>query len=98
MKKVRDSNYELMRILAMFSIVLWHTIINGEVFDFANMRVALILRLVLYLCIVHVNLFVLLMGYYQVKNDFNIKKIFNILLEILFYNIIINVFLKYTGI
>jgi len=97
MKKVRESNYELMRIMAMFAIVLWHTIMHGKAIDVANNEAYIVLRFIFYLCIIHVNLFVMVSGYYQVSSKFNLKKIFNILIEVLFYNIVINCILKYTG-
>lgn len=97
MKKVRESNYELMRIMAMFAIVLWHVIIHGKAIDVANNEAYLVLRFVFYLCVVHVNLFVMVSGYYQINKKFNIRKIFSLLLEILFYNLIINCILRYTG-
>ena len=30
-KMVRDSNYELMRIVSMFMIVVWHMLRHGQV-------------------------------------------------------------------
>jgi len=97
MKKERESNYELMKIMAMFAIVLWHTILHGKAFDVANEESFFILRSIFYLLIVHVNLFIMVFGFYQVNKKFNIKKIFAILLEVLFYNVVINCTLKYTG-
>lgn len=96
-KKGRKINFELLRILAMFFIVLHHCTINGlglvelstsskltsNYFNYA------VLSLVECFSIVGVNLFFLLSGYFGIK--FNIKKLFILLIDIYFYSTIIRI-------
>ena len=47
--------------------------------------------------VVHVNLFMLITGYYQSKSEFKLKKVISFLLQIAFYNLIINSIFKVFG-
>ena len=62
LKKERDSNFELMRIISMFMIVLWHIIIHGKLIYMTEEATNLIYNLLLCLFVVHVNSFVLVTG------------------------------------
>ena len=65
-KEVRNSNYELMRIISMLFIVLWHVILHGNISsNCANDGILAIFDVMLLFIIVHVNSFVLLTGYFQ---------------------------------
>ena len=83
----RNSSFELMRIVSMIFIVIGHTLSWGGVTDSANDFLKLIIYIIYALIVVHVNLFVLLTGYYQVQSKFKIKKVINILILMLFYRI-----------
>jgi len=74
--KIRQSNFELMRIVSMIMIVLWHIIIHGHLIDNTTGGINLFLNLILCLCIVHVNSFVLVTGYFQYDKEFSLKKFF----------------------
>ena len=54
-KKTRESNFELMRIISMFMIVLWHVIIHGRLLGSSTGLTNLIYNLLLCVFIVHVN-------------------------------------------
>lgn len=91
MKKeiVRNSNHELMRIIAMFFIVLGHVILKGHVLATNNPNLKTIYLLIVFAIIVHVNSYILLTGYYQSKSTFKQKKVWQILNASWFYRVII---------
>ena len=63
--KLRQSNFELMRIISMFMIVMWHVIISGVGLSQANNTLTLFLDIIKSVLVVHVNSFVLVTGYFQ---------------------------------
>ena len=87
-KKIRNSNFELMRIISMFLIVLYHTICHGHVIQNSTTPFLKTFFLILeIITIVHVNSFVLVSGYYQCESEFKIKKIIKLWLLNLFYGL-----------
>lgn len=87
-KKIRNSNFELMRIISMFLIVLYHTIYHGHIIQNSTTLFLKTFFLILeIITIVHVNSFVLVSGYYQCESKFKIKKIIKLWLENLFYSL-----------
>lgn len=90
MKKIRNSNFELMRIVSMFFIVIWHIIMHGNVLtNCTNPAIKIMLEMIMFFIIVHVNSFVLLSGYFQSKSKFKLSKLLSIFLQVVFYSIII---------
>lgn len=88
--KVRNSNYELIRIISMFLIVLYHVIYHGQVLQNChNEGVKIILELLEFFTLVHVNSFILLSGYYQSTSRFKQSKLWSIINASLFYRIVI---------
>ena len=78
--KVRNSNIELLRIIAMMFIVIWHISIHaqkGEL-DSHNYIIAF--------CITGVNLFILISGYFRIKLTW--KNLITLVSTIIFYDII----------
>ena len=69
-KRERLSNFELMRIISMFMIVVWHLITRSNILDHCSETIYLILKLLQYFTIVHVNSFILVTGYFGYKNKF----------------------------
>lgn len=89
--KERNSNFELMRIVSMLFIVLWHVYIYGGIKNnprIVNPNIAIIFEFISFILIVHVNSFALLTGYFQSKSDFKIKKAFSLLDSMFFYRVI----------
>ncbi len=88
--KKRDSNFELLRILCMFIIILNHSVTHGklgfprtgwlynrvgsEFFSFGQLGV---------------SCFVLITGYYQCNSSFKLKRIVYLWFEIVFYSVVI---------
>lgn len=95
--KVRDSNYELLRIVSMLFIITWHILINGMVLYRTSGSVNFSFNFLFMIIVVHVNLFMLITGYYQSKSEFKLKKVISFLLQIAFYNLIINSIFKVFG-
>lgn len=99
MSKVRDSNYELLRIVAMFFIVFYHALVHGHVIDnAANEGIRLVAQFLEFFLIIHVNSFVLVTGYYQSKSNFKASKVWSLITSSLFYKILIMVVLSLLGI
>lgn len=96
--KIRESNFELMRIISMFMIVLWHVIIHGNLINNTTGKMNILISLVLYICIVHVNSFVMVTGYFQYNKDFSLKKFLKIFNLQWFYKVMIVLILSIIGI
>ena len=88
-KTTKESNFELLRIVSMFSIVLWHVIIHGKVLENSSNTLYYLLQIILFILITHVNSFLMITGYFQYNKKFSIKKILKIVLQLWFYNFII---------
>lgn len=88
--KKRNTNYELMRIISMFFIIIWHILIHGNVFNnCTNPALKIIFAIVLFAIAVHVNSFIILTGYYQSKSKFKFRKLLSIIFQAIFYSLLI---------
>lgn len=94
MNKERKSNFELMRIISMFMIIIWHIIIHGNLLNYTQGSINLVLNFILSISIVHVNSFILLHGYFNYNKEFSIKKVISLLNCAIFYSIIIAIIFK----
>ena len=92
----RDSNFELARIVAMAMIVIWHFVLHGlqgedrflAIDSFGPLHFDQYVQLgISTLCIVGVNLFVLISGFYKIKLRW--KSILNYYLLCLFCNAVV---------
>ena len=92
----RDSNFELARIVAMAMIVIWHFVLHGlqgedrflAIDSFGPLHLDQYVQLgISTLCIVGVNLFVLISGFYKIKLRW--KSILNYYLLCLFWNAVV---------
>lgn len=98
MKKERNSNYELLRIVSMFFIVLYHTILHGKVLEnCVNPGLKSILEIVMLILVVHVNSYVLVSGYFQSTSEFKQSKLWSIITANWFYKNIITIVFLYLG-
>lgn len=91
----RLSNFELLRIFAMFLIVLHHCNAHG-VFSYWNNNSSLLYQINNCLCFflasggkIGVTLFVLLTGYFSCVQDFRLKKCLSIYLKTFLYSVVI---------
>ncbi len=96
--KIRESNYELLRIISMFFIIVWHVIIHSGLEVNSTGATNFFINMLLFLSMFHVSVFMIITGYYQSKSKFKLRKFLSLLLEIGFYNFVINTFFYITGI
>ena len=94
---VRNSNHELMRILSMFFIVLWHVILAGGLATASNPNTRMFYTFLQFIIIVHVNSYVLVSGYYQSKSTFKQSKLWKIINSAWFYRVVIMVIFSIYG-
>ena len=86
----RKSNFELLRIVSMFFIIIWHVIMHGKMLDNChNETITILMTIVQYIIVVHVNSFILVTGYFQSKSKFKIEKLIKLILQVIFYSSII---------
>ena len=94
--KTRQSNLELLRIISMVSIFVYHYCIHGGILEVGSYTINKLVAL--FLSIggrVGVNIFILIMGYFMVKSKFKIKRIIKLILQVLFYSIILAIISVY---
>jgi surface polysaccharide O-acyltransferase-like enzyme len=96
LKKVeRNSNLELLRILAIVMIIAHHYSVHGQ-WEIGN-ELSLNRVIVQFLSLggkLGVNCFVLITGYFMVNSKFNVKKLLKIIGQVFFYSVIIMIFFK----
>lgn len=91
--KIRNSNFELLRILSMFMIIAHHYSVHGQFQPTYGIHLNNMILDFLYLGgQVGVVLFVLITGYHMVHSEFKLKKIVKLELQILFYSLTISLF------
>jgi len=98
MKKIRQSNFELMRIISMIFIIIYHIIFHGKLLQNTTGTINIVLTILLFISLVHVNSFVLLSGYFKYDKDFSIKSFFKTFNATWFYKILFASILLFTGI
>ena len=90
---VRDSNFELFRIILMLAIVIHHYVVNSgivSVFDFNNITPNMIfLQFVGVFGKTGINCFVLITGYFMSKTEFRFTRFLKLYLEVKFYGFVI---------
>ncbi len=89
--KKRESNLELLRIVAMFMIILYHFIYHSGIYTYSWGNLRLVSHIIIALIIVHVNVFILITGYFGYKSKFRISKLLSLNNSIWFYVVIFTV-------
>ena len=98
-KKERTSNFELMRIISMLFIVMYHVIVHGKISTEAVGSYKFIINFILSILIVHVNSLVFLTGYFSCnKNETKYKKVGKIIGKAWFYKAIIVILFVIFGV
>lgn len=96
--KIRESNYELMRIVSMIFIIIYHSISYGGLLGHTfNTSMQALLHLIRFIVVVHVDSFVLVSGYFQSKSKFKFSKLLKLVLQGLFYVLVLNFILYKFG-
>lgn len=96
----RAANLDLFRILAMLTIILYHTLIHGGINELcatASIPKQLYLKFIFLLSQIGVNCFVLISGYFLCKSKFSLQKLAALWLEGVFYSITIKAICMLSG-
>jgi surface polysaccharide O-acyltransferase-like enzyme len=99
MKKSRQANFELLRIVAMLMVITLHYLVKGGMTESAAggseaNSFALLLEA---FCLVAVNCYVLISGYFLVESAWKPGRVVSLLCQILFYSLLIPVVLMVFG-
>lgn len=94
--KMRESNFELLRIIAMMFIFVYHYINYGGILNVGSYTINKLIALFLYSGgRVGVNIFILIMGYFMINSKFKIKKVFKMMFQVFFYSVILAILSVY---
>lgn len=99
----RQRNYgiDILRIFAMYMIVIIHLFVKSKVLSSEHSLIALVFDTFLYsLVLCCVNCYALISGYvgYRKNSKYNFGSYFNLWLQVVFYGMVILSILKFTGI
>ncbi len=98
-RQERKSNYELLRIVSMFFIVIYHVIIHGHVIENTNnTTLQVILYIIILITTVHVNSFILVTGYFQCESKFKFSKVLSLCNASFFYRALVLIILISLGV
>lgn len=89
-QKARQANIELLRIVAMLMVVVLHYLVKGQAAVSLVENTSMInavLWLVKALCIVTINVYVLISGYFLLEANWKISRLVNLWFQTLFYSI-----------
>ncbi len=94
--KIRDSNFELLRIISMFMIVVLHIGTHGlskyvDISNFLEGKNQFLYYFIRSMAIIAVSLYVLVSGYFLSKSTFKLKKLVSLFLEVSFFSTVIYV-------
>lgn len=84
----RKSNFEILRIIAMLMIISFHFVVkSGYIINDLNFN-TFIIKIFWFFGELGVNLFILITGYFMVKDKMSYKRVILLILETFFYNLI----------
>lgn len=101
MEKKRQSNYEVLRVIAMAMIVAMHFMLKGGIAVPMSEDGSLVNHaawLIEAFCIVAANCYVLISGYFLVEVQWKLRKLISLVAQILFYSLLIPVICLVFGI
>lgn len=98
-KKSRQSNLELLRIVSMVLIIVWHMFVHGNIAPgiYNTSVTAFVIRFFQSLSVIAVNCYVLISGYFLVKSKFKIKRLLTLMGQVFCYSAGIYTALVLTG-
>lgn len=96
-KLERNSNFELMRIVSMFLIIMWHFIFHGSLLSKTTGSLNTFIHFIYIIMSIHVNSFVLVSGYFQYNKKFKVKKVISLILITWFYKLLYAIIFGATG-
>lgn len=97
-RKIRQSNFELMRIVSMFMIVVWHFIYNTGFMESTTGSLHFLLVFIWFIFIVHVNSFIILTGYFQCDKKIKVRKLIELNNSAWFYKVLFLIIFLALGI
>lgn len=86
-RNTRQSNFELMRIISMYMILVWHIIIFKYLLVDTTGTIRFMTDALKSFCNSHVNSFALVLGYFQCNKNMKVSKILSIINASWFYRI-----------
>lgn len=99
--KLRSSNLELFRIIAMMIIVAHHYVVNSGLISVIKNNPENINSLILLIFgwggKTAINCFVLITGYFMCYKDITVRKYMKLLTQVLFYNVVLGVIFVLAG-
>ena len=84
----RNSNFELMRIISMIFVVIYHVRMHSGFGSRAIGTVDLVLDFITNIIVVHVNSYILLSGYFQSKSKMKLSKVIKLNNATWFYKVL----------
>ncbi len=99
-KSSRQSNIEILRIIAMCMITAMHYMTKGMELPKLSVDHGLhnvVFRLIFAFCASAVNVYVFISGYFSIDSGWSIKKLLRLWLEVLFYSVLVPLLLSLTG-
>ena len=99
--KKRMANIELLRVLSMLMVVMLHFLGKGELLPTltGNMdATGYVAWFMESLCIVAVNVYMLISGYFLVETSFKLGRLLSLMLQVIFYSVLVPVVLVCTGV
>lgn len=92
----RQSNFELLRIIAMFSIIIHHAVVHGiflvpvdKMLANSSWKVVAIYNSIAFFGKVGVYIFILITGYFMINSRISISKVIRIWLPIFFWSVML---------
>lgn len=99
--KKRLANFECLRVIAMFMVVALHYLAHSDALltlDLPLNLYHLTATLLESFCIVAVNVYLLITGYFMTEADFKVSRIVQLVCQLLFYSLLIPVILMLCNI
>ena len=99
-KKPREANLDLLRIASMLLIIFLHSIDHSGVLENAEnygTSMYLYVRFTYALCMVCVNIYVMLSGYFMVNSKFRLHKVVTLWMEAVFYSFTLKLLFMLLG-
>ena len=98
--KKRNASLDLLRILSMLLIIFLHSIDHSGVLEQAEVSSGTMyfyVRFAYGLCMVCVNCYVMISGYYLVTSKFRLQKLAVLWMEAAFYSLVLKLLFMVTG-
>lgn len=99
--KPRQANMELLRILAMFMVVILHYLTKGGALVSMKEDTGVLNLLLWYveaLCIVTINVYVLISGYFLTEAKWKLSRLIKLWFQVMFYSVGVPLFCLVSGI